>query len=345
MDKVFRLAIVGAGRQAMSHLPAALGCTRVKVVALVDPVVQRAHRLARRFALSPRLVESIDEVLGEIDGAVIATPNDTHCELALKCLQAGVSTLIEKPLATSVKEGEAIVRAAEEHQATVAVGYYTRFFESVPLMRDLLKANYFGRIRRFACRVGHRGGWAPYSAYNLSRRASGGGVLVVNGTHFLDRILYWFGYPDDLDYQDDSLGGPEANALAEFRYSRGPMAFEGSVRLSKTVPLRPGGFVVETDEGWVILRESEEAPIRFRPRAYPSLETIIQRSRKGLSATREPSLQLQLEDFIDACLQKREPMVSACQGLESLRLIEALYSRRSSMKMDWYDRKIFKGEQ
>ena len=87
-----------------------------------------------------------------------------------------MSTLIEKPLASTYAEGEAIVRAAQAHRQVVAVGYVLRFRENVLLLGDLLKAGYFGTVRRFAHQFGSRGGWAPMSSYNLSRRATGGGV-------------------------------------------------------------------------------------------------------------------------------------------------------------------------
>src|SRR5437016_5187603 len=132
MRQPFRLAMVGAGKIAASaHLPAALALPNVQLVAIVDPVVARGQALAREFGASTRAVAQLDDVLGELDGAIIATPNFTHCEVALKCIEAGVATLIEKPLATTVEEGETIARAARERGVTVAVGYTTRFDESV----------------------------------------------------------------------------------------------------------------------------------------------------------------------------------------------------------------------
>lgn len=331
MSQPFRIAIIGAGRiTAAAHLPAGLATTRAKVVALVDPFVERARRLAWEFGIQPKIAGSVHEVLGEIDGAVIATPNHTHCELALECLQAGVPVLIEKPLAVSVVEGEQIVRAADAHRTVAAVGYCFRFVDSVRLMRTLLDSRYFGTIRRFVYQFGTAGGWAPLSAYNLNRRTTGGGVLMVSGTHFLDRMLYWFGYPDDFEYQDDSLGGPEANALATFRYFS-PSPFDGMVRFSKTVPLKEG-FVMETDQGIVVVQDR----IRFRPHAHPSLELLVQHKSTGSQGGEKGIFQLQMEDFIEACETGRAPAVSARQALDSLRLIEALYARRSPLKTDVY---------
>ncbi len=331
----FRLGIVGTGLIARNaHVPAALCSSEVELAALVDSVYERAEFLARDFGIRPRIATEVSAILAEIDGVVIATPNHTHHPLALECLKAGVPVLIEKPLATTVAEGESIVRAGEESGTVVAVGYSTRFLACVVLMRDLLANGYFGSPKRFAYQFGTRGGWSPLSAYNLDRTATGGGVLVVSGSHFLDRMIHWFGYPDEVALEDDSLGGPEANAVSTFRYEQG-QRFEGTARFSKTVDLR-SGFVMETTGGIVILREGPQSQILFRRSGEPDLETAVWRQGQPHGATAKSVFQLQLEDFVRACRQGGCPKVTARAGLESLRLIEDLYAHRRPMREDWY---------
>jgi predicted dehydrogenase len=332
MSTVFRLAIVGAGRiTATGHLPAALASRQIELVALVDPVLERARRLVWEYGIRARAATRLCDVLDAVDGVLIATPNHTHSELARESLQARVPVLIEKPLAVSVADGEGIVRAAEAHQTIAAVGYSQRFVDSVHLMRRLLETRYFGGIRSFAYQCGTVGGWAPLSGYNLDRQATGGGVLIVTGTHFLDRMLYWFGYPDDFEYQDDSCGGPEANAYAVFRYTHDGSSFEGTVRFSKTVPLQEG-FVMESEQGIVLHGDG----IRLRRRGEPALEHRIQERSPTFGSTGKSIFQLQLEDFAEAVQHRRDPMCPARDALQSVRLIDALYARRTAMKTDWY---------
>jgi predicted dehydrogenase len=256
--------------------------------------------------------------------------------IALTCLEAGVATLIEKPLATNYVQGETIVNAGEKYGAVVAVGYVIRFRESVLLLGDLLKAGYFGTVRRFAHQAGTRGGWAPMSSYNLSRQAAGGGVLVVTGTHFLDCMLHFWGYPDDVLLADDAQGGPEANCMAIFRYTNNQRPFEGVVLYSKTTEL-PRGMVIETDRGIIHIADTDDADsITFRSHTDPQVEQVVRRSGKPPYVPRMNVFQRQLEDFADSCKQGRAPMVDGIQGLLSLRLIEELYARRKPLKTDWY---------
>ena len=323
MPTPFKVAIVGCGKIAASHAEAVLSSPFADLVALIDPVPARAHALAERFGVRPQVAADVSEVLAGVNGAIIATPNHTHAAIAERCLAAGVAVLIEKPLAISTSEGERICQAAGRSGATVAVGYVSRFRETVRLMARLIEEGHFGQIRRFAYQFGTKGGWAPLSAYNLDRRTSGGGVLVTTGTHFIDRMLYWFGYPDEATLIDDALGGPEANAEAHFVY-RKKQGFIGVARFSKTVTM-PAGFVMDTDMGVVVLKDRADATIFLRPHDKPDLEmTIVPRHR----APGGDEFVQQLEDFIQAARGQRAPTVTGEQGLDSLRLLEQLYRHR-----------------
>ena len=144
-------------------------------------------------------------------------------------------------------------------------------------MKRLLDEAFFGRVTRFYHQFGTPGGWAPVSGYILDRQHAGGGVLVVTGTHFIDRMLHFWGYPDGTRLVDDSAGGPEANAIASFRYERDGQALEGKVRYSKTASL-PGGLVLDTEAGIVTLGDFDAAEILLRPRGHPDLCDAIRRS-------------------------------------------------------------------
>lgn len=328
MAQSFRMAIIGCGKIANAHAQAIVASPMTELIALVDPAADRAQALAARYGVTPRIATDIDDVLSHVNGVVIATPNHTHADLAVKCLQRGVSTLIEKPLAVSVAEGERICQVAEAAGVIVIVGYVTRFRDNVRLMARLLRDGTFGNVQRFAYQFGSRGGWAPVSAYNLDRAATGGGVLVVTGTHFLDRMLDWFGYPSTVRLADDSEGGPEANAVATFTFDRDRGPVRGMARFSKSVTLE-GGLVVETENGVVILKDRPDAPVTFRPHHDASVDQLFV-PRTAADASRSEFLR-QLEDFVESTRTGRMPLVSGRQGLQSLRLIEDLYRHRVAL--------------
>src|SRR5204863_5320081 len=116
----------------------------------------------------------------------------------------------------------------------------------VSLFKRLLEEGFFGKLQRFHFELGTAGGWTPLSGYNLDRHQSGGGVLVVRGTHFLDRMIYWFGMPTAFSYADDNYGGVEANckAIVEFTGTFGELS--GTLFFSKTIDLK-NKLTFETD--------------------------------------------------------------------------------------------------
>ena len=331
MRKPFRIGIIGCGKIAPRHLRACLLSPKTELAALVDPVVSRARQMARRFGVDPFVCSTVADALRRVDGVVVAVPNHLHRKVAVECLTADIPVLIEKPLAASVEDGATVRDLAGERGVVAAVAYMTRFWDNIQLMGELLTRRQFGEIQRFAYQAGSRGSWSPLSGYNLDRSAAGGGVLVVSGTHFLDRVLAWFGYPDEVGLVDDALGGPEANAVARFHFPEHDV--EGTARFSKTLSL-PRGLVMETDAGTVRLAETPDAEIVLRPRGLGMAE-VAYRPRAAARARPEPFTR-QLEDFVEAVQEGRSPMVSASDGLRSLELIEALYARRTAMEAAWY---------
>lgn len=335
MSRLFRLAIVGCGRIAAAHAQAVLVSPLTELAVLVDPVEAHAAALARRLGVSPPILPSVEGLASLADAAIIATPNHTHADLAVRCLEAGLPVLVEKPLATSVAEGRSILDAAERTGQVVAVGYTTRFRGNVRLMRALLQRRYFGAVRRFVYQFGSPRGWAPFSAYNLDRRMTGGGVLVVTGTHFLDRMLDWFGYPTSVSLADDSRGGPEANAVARFVFDSDTGSVHGWARFSKSVELE-AGLVMDTDVGIVVFRDRPDAPIVVRPVGHDAIETIVRPRGSGEERPTSNEFLCQLEDFVGACRGEHPPMVDGAAGLMVVQLTEQLYASRSPLADDWY---------
>jgi predicted dehydrogenase len=331
----FRIAMVGCGRISNAHVQAVLSCADAELVALVDPVESRATALAERNGIQVNVYTALADALRHVDGAIVATPNHLHAEHTLACIEAGVAVLVEKPLAMSVAEGQRICEAAEKAGVIVATGYTTRFRQNVLLMRDLLRRQQFGRVRGFVYQLGTRGGWAPLSAYNLDLRTSGGGVLVVSGTHFLDRMLDWFGYPETAALTDDSHGGPEANAVATLTFNHPAGPITGTLRFSKSVSLE-AGTVLDTEAGTVVLRDSPTAAIVLRAHDTPHIENLFMaRATRPIGRVHD-EWQLQLEDFVTAVRTGGTPMVTGRQGLESLRLLEQLYRNRTPLSEEWY---------
>jgi predicted dehydrogenase len=333
-DRV-RLAFVGCGAITMiEHLPAALRSPLVDVAALVDERVENAAALARMFGLDARVARNVSEVLDDVHGCVLATPNDTHHPIARQILERGKPVLIEKPITTRYDHAVELCELAEKHGTFISVGYRFRFFPSARLLKKLLDEGYFGRVRSFHCEMGSAGGWAPISGYNIDRARSGGGVLVINGTHFLDLALFWFGEPVSLAYRDDNYGNVEANCKGTWSYDSSLGRFDGSFFFSKTIKLS-NRFLIETERGRVEWSALDAERIRVFDSHRPDVKFELSPARR---AGEVDSFRAQIEEFCANAVRPGVVTSDGRNGARSIRLIENMYRDATRLDESWQPR-------
>lgn len=132
-----------------------MGLNGAAVVGVVDPDLPRASAIAE--LIGARAVASLDEILADIDAAIVATPSDLHLPVGIALIEAGKHVLIEKPIATVVADAERLVDAASRTRITLMSGHVERFNPAV-LELDRLIDNPLhisaSRISPYSPRVG-----------------------------------------------------------------------------------------------------------------------------------------------------------------------------------------------
>jgi predicted dehydrogenase len=329
-----RIAVVGCGAVAqIHHLPAIVASDRVEAAVLVDADEKRARALAERFGV-PEVATDFASLPGRVEAAVVALPNSLHAPVSIELLRRGVHVLVEKPMAMSVRECDAMIDAARAGRTVLAVGLDFRFFEASQLVRDLLRDGLLGEIRSFDLRQGVIPRWPFATDFLLKKEMAGGGVLADFGVHVLDLLLWWLGDLDVVEYRDDALGGVESDCEMVLAKAGNP-AVTGTVEISRTRNLR-NTCVFEGE------RAKLEAGIWD---SDPEIRLSIAGSEMALAgrARRETGTGLnfgdvfvrQIDDFARAIRLKREPRVSGAEGRRSQALIEACYERRQPLIHPW----------
>jgi UDP-N-acetylglucosamine 3-dehydrogenase len=173
-----RFGLVGLGQMGRHHARILSTSSEVEFVGAVDPMGDR-HNAMRSGAV----FNTVDQLLAEgIDSAVIAVPTAHHFEVAMQLADAGVHTLIEKPLAETVAAAEQISAAFQASELVAAVGHVERFNSGLQEMKRRLDAGQLGRVISIATeRVG------PFPS-----RISDVGVVKDLATHDID-IVTWIG--------------------------------------------------------------------------------------------------------------------------------------------------------
>jgi len=192
---MLRVAIVGTGNISAAHIEGYLTLKdKCEIVALVDIIPEKAQARKERFGLSAKVYDSHKTLLNEglkIDLVSICTPPFTHASIAIDFLNAGVNTLVEKPMAASLEESDAMLEAEKSSGKLLSIVAQNRFRTSIMAMKQILDSGYLGDIR--VCHIDSLW-WRGHSYYDLWWRGcwdkEGGGCTLNHAVHHID-MLCW----------------------------------------------------------------------------------------------------------------------------------------------------------
>lgn len=162
-----------------------------RIVAVCDPEDRRVAEAAERYGPGVTGVREVQELLGAgLDGLLVLTPDDTHEEIAVAALEAGVATFVEKPLAITVAGADRVLDAARRSGSRLYVGHNMRHMPVVLAMRQLIQQGAIGDVKAVWCRhfVGH-GGDYYFKDWHADRRRTTS-LLLQKGAHDLD-VIHW----------------------------------------------------------------------------------------------------------------------------------------------------------
>jgi len=331
-----RLAVVGCGAVAqIHHVPAIAASGRVEAAVLVDADEKRARDLAQRYGV-PEVATDYRELPGQVEGAVVALPNSLHAPVSIELLRRGVHVLVEKPMAMTVAECDAMIEAARAGRAVLAVGLDFRFFESSLFVRDLLRDGLLGEIRRFDLRQGVIPRWPFATDFLLKKEMAGGGVLADFGVHVLDLLLWWLGDLTATGYRDDALGGVESDCEMTLTTASG---LAGQVEISRTRNLRNTcvfeGSRARLEVG--IWDSDPEVRLSIAGSEVALAGHARRAAEKGLNSGLNflDTFIRQIDDFARAIRGRGVPFVPGSEGRRSLALIESCYAQHRFLELPW----------
>lgn len=325
-----RIAVIGCGAIAESfHLPALAKHPDVlKHLVLVDPNTERATEIARNFGVE-RIAERHDEILAKIDGAVVTAPHHLHFRIARDCLNAGVHTLCEKPLAESPNEARELADLADENGIRLAVNNTRRLYPSSRRIREIIQKADLGEIHRLVIYEGEKMSWPAATGFYFGLMGSGKGVLLDRGAHVLDLICWWLGARPEIDsYYDDSFGGSEAVANISFRLGN----CRGDVYLS-WLSLYPNTFRIEGERGALEVGTYELASFIREDTSGRRCKVRLHSDIKAVSDFGK----IIINDFLEVLRSGKEPIVNGRDVLPGLEMLDECYSRRQRFSMPWHE--------
>jgi len=344
--ETLRIALVGCGAISESFYgPAILAISaedHLTVSCLVDPDPQRLSVLGAIFPSALQLTSLERIQSGEADLAVVASPQRFHAEQSIRLLTQGLHVLCEKPLASNLSEAEEMVKIATQNERLLAVGLFRRFFPITQFTSDLISGEDLGKPIRFSWSEGGVFDWPAATSSFFLKGSSTGGVFADLGAHVLDLLLYWFGPVADFAYQDDAMGGLEANASLHLRFGSG---VSGQLRLSRDTAI-PSSVWIEFERGilWFQSGTAGEVTLHFKHSKLVAKSNLYAKASQQIPSHLAPgdqartyaqSFMEQIRNLCRAIRGEEDLLVPASEALASISLIEQCYAGRTLMKMPW----------
>ena len=185
-----RVGVVGFGLRA-SLARAVVDSGLGEVTTVLDPSERGRTDARRALGGDLPIAESLDALLASgVEAIMVLSPDDTHRDVAVAALRAGVPVFCEKPLATTIAHCDDVLRTAYETQTRLYVGHNMRHMPVVRQLREVITSGRIGTVRSVWCRhfVGH-GGDFYFRDWHADRRHSTG-LLLQKGAHDLD-VIHW----------------------------------------------------------------------------------------------------------------------------------------------------------
>jgi predicted dehydrogenase len=295
-----RIAVIGVGYLGRHHARILSDLPGVELVAVVDTNRARAEEIAE--ARKTRPLVDYREVVGQVDAVTIAVPTERHLEIAAPLLKAGLPVLVEKPMARSLAEADAMIAAAREAGVPLGVGHTERFNPAVAEARPLLADPRFIEV--------HRLGTFPERSLDID-------VVFDLMIHDLDVLLSLV--TSDVE-SIEAVGVPVLTgrvdiANARLRFANGCIANLTASRISRDRVRRIRFFqhsaylsidyTAQKIEVWRLVKKDG---------AMPSIQG------GAVEVVQEEPLKRELVDFIDAVRTGRAPAVSGQDGRRALEL-------------------------
>ncbi|GAB3642357.1 Gfo/Idh/MocA family protein [Spirosoma arcticum] len=342
-----RIAIIGPGKVAHLHAKAVLQTPDTTLVAVYGRTYQKAEDFANEYGI--RAYSDINDMVDreDVDLCIVTTPHPAHRDPTVAALDAGAHVLVEKPLASSLEDCDAMLEAARRNGRYLGTISQRRFYAPSMRIRQAIDTGQIGKpVLGMVQMLGWRGeAYYQSDPWRGSWAGEGGGVLVNQAPHQLDLLLWYMGEAEEVFGIWRNLNHPyievDDTAVAIVKFKNGGL---GNLVVSNSQ--KPGlyGKVhvhgengasvgVQTDGGSMFVAGMSgitDPPVNdiwMVPGQEDKLSAFVAEDTaffKQIDAT-VYFFGLQIADFRDAIREGRPPMVTGDDGRRVVALFQAIY--------------------
>jgi predicted dehydrogenase len=340
MDKI-KFAVIGVGGFGSKRISSILRSEVAELAYIVDINKELARKVNKETNADAL---SFDELLSrkDYDVAIIATPNASHEEFAIKILDSGKDVWCEKPMAISIESAHRMLMKSIESGTILKVGSNPRYLPNIIKATEIIRRGYIGKKIFFRGWIGNEGLHLLSKSWYTRKEVIGGGTLLDNGVHLIDLVRYLVDeiircHSCKLATLKHNLTDLEDNAIAIYELLGGGLAFIQSSWTEKS------GYMyleIHGDEGYMHIDSRwSQAIIRYaKSSAKPTCEDYTQYPKM--------SYDLELEDFAKDYREGFHPKPTSYDGYRAVKIIVQSYlaatRRGATITFDFQDRELEK---
>jgi len=314
------IGIIGDGAAAESHAQALQSVADTRLAAVFGRGSERGRRLAERFSAT-YIADPYALTDGpRIDAVIVTLPHALHAKATLAAAEAGVHVLVEKPIATSISDADAMIGACRRAGVTLMVGQTHRFVASLIEAKEKIQSGQIGTPAFGLDVTVISSTLQPLTPWYFDPVLAGGGVLMSSASHRIDRVRWLLGEIEEVHAR-----------LAGFHH---PIQTEDSAVLS--LRLSSGAIVTVVQEVVAYDQPSRVDLDIFGTRGslhheFPN--QLVLRDASGttdLSTRSDQPLVRELEEFVTAVRESRPVSVPGEEGRSTLMVLRACYESQRS---------------
>ncbi len=345
--KELRTGIIGCGKVGDFHAKAYAALEKSSFTAVCDANAERAKAFAERYGV--KAYTDVKEMCERerLDVVSVCTPHPLHAAPTVAAAECGCNVLVEKPLASSLSDCDAIIAAGDRNGVKIGTMVQRRFYRPCMRIHNAIEA---GKLGKPVLGMVTMLGWRDKAYYESDPwrgtwKGEGGGVLVNQAPHQLDLLLWYMGEVDEVYGVWKNLNHPyievEDTAVAVVKFKSGGVgnivvsnsqnpALYGKVHIFGENGAAAG---VQTDGGamfiagmstiaeppvndlWTVPGEAEMLPAWKREDSdfFNSVDSMYYYHSQ------------QIEDFLDSVLNDTKPLVDGRDGRRTVEIFEAIY--------------------
>ena len=339
--KVLKAGMIGSGSSATNIAKTIASLDGVELVALCDKFKESAMKLAEKHGVDYVTDDHVEFCNQDMDFVIVSTPHGTHKEYVLYCLDQEKHVLVEKPIATQVKDAELMIRTAKDRGLKLGVHFQCRFFDAVQEAKKIIDSGKLGKILHATVSVMwfRDDDYYQKSNWRGTWELEGGGSLINQAIHPVDEMVHLVGPVKRLfgfwghrvhDIEVDDI------TAAAFMFENG--AFGALQTSTATKAAFPAKLTIFGSDGAVEI-EGNILTIHKEDGTSEKRDYAANQGGQVGSATDPKKFSLLahsrlMQDFLDAINDDREPTVNGEEGLKSLKVVRAVYDSNGENVID-----------